>query len=162
MAQPAHSPAGCGTPAAPPVPIAGASAQAEEPPWDKAFRRLSKDDQRRLNHMQGDKLNVLEDILGAVKEKRNLCRQKRWTFKKPSGERIILRDVCEKVIVWVDKFKQVGDAAVQYDPGHAALPWAGVRFILQVRCASQHQRSGAERIRRWSTTRTHSKPRWKE
>jgi hypothetical protein len=33
---------------------------------------------------------------------------------------------------WVDKFKTIGDNAIQYDPAHAALPWAGVRFILQV------------------------------
>jgi hypothetical protein len=33
----------------------------------------------------------------------------------------------------VDTFKQIGDVAVQYDPAHAALPWAGIRFLLQVR-----------------------------
>jgi hypothetical protein len=38
----------------------------------------------------------------------------------------------EKIIAWVIKFKEVGDLAVQYDPIHAALPWAGVRFFLQV------------------------------
>lgn len=32
----------------------------------------------------------------------------------------------------MDKFKVVGDQAVQYDPGHAALPWACVRFFLQL------------------------------
>ena len=42
-------------------------------------------------------------------------------------------DLFGKVIRWIDLFKQVGDAAVQYDPVHAALPWAGVRFLLQVR-----------------------------
>lgn len=25
----------------------------------------------------------------------------------------------------------VGDALMQYDPGHAALPWAAIRFLLQ-------------------------------
>lgn len=158
MAQPDHSSAGCETPATHPVHIAGASAQAEESPWDKAFRRLSADDQKRLNHMKGDKLNVLEDVRVTVKEKKKLCLEKRWAIKKLNGERIILRDVCEKVIVWVDKFKQVGDAAVQYDPGHAALPWAGVRFILQVRCALKQQRSVAEHLRLWSTTRTRFTP----
>lgn len=38
----------------------------------------------------------------------------------------------EKIIVWVDKFKEIGDNVVAYDPAHAALPWAGVRFLLQV------------------------------
>ncbi|MCJ1224751.1 hypothetical protein MMC12_001396, partial [Toensbergia leucococca] len=36
------------------------------------------------------------------------------------------------MIKWIDIFKQVGDSAVQYDPVHAALPWAGVRFLLQI------------------------------
>lgn len=27
---------------------------------------------------------------------------------------------------------EVGDVAVSYDPGHAALPWALVRFLLKV------------------------------
>ena len=43
-----------------------------------------------------------------------------------------LRDVCEKTVKWIRLFVQVGDAAVQYDPTHAALPWAGVRFLLQI------------------------------
>jgi hypothetical protein len=41
-------------------------------------------------------------------------------------------DLFGKVIKWIDLFKQVRDTAVQYDPVHAALPWAGVRFLLQV------------------------------
>ena len=41
-------------------------------------------------------------------------------------------DLFCKVIRWINLFKQVGDAAVQYDPVHASLPCAGVRFLLQV------------------------------
>jgi predicted nicotinamide N-methyase len=37
-----------------------------------------------------------------------------------------------KIIAWLDKFKQVGNMVVQYDPHHFALPWAGVRFLLEV------------------------------
>lgn len=36
-------------------------------------------------------------------------------------------------MVWVNKFKEVVDVAIQYDPVHAALPWAAVRFLLQVK-----------------------------
>lgn len=32
----------------------------------------------------------------------------------------------------MSKFKEIGDIIVQYDPGHAALPWAGFRFLLMV------------------------------
>jgi hypothetical protein len=58
--------------------------------------------------------------------------RRRWKYKKSNHEEIILRDVMEKIIVWVDKFKEIGDNVVVYDPAHAALPWAGVRFLLQV------------------------------
>ena len=47
-------------------------------------------------------------------------------------EEIVLRDIGMKILRWVDKFKQIGDIIVQFDPVHAALPWAGFRFLLQV------------------------------
>jgi len=49
-----------------------------------------------------------------------------------NDEDVILRDLFGKMAKWVNKFKEVGDVAVQYDPVHAALPWTGVRFLLQV------------------------------
>ena len=53
------------------------------------------------------------------------------------GEEVVLRDVGMKILRWVDTFKQIGDTIVQYDPVHAALPWAGFRFLLQVCVAKQ-------------------------
>ena len=44
---------------------------------------------------------------------------------------VIVRDVLEKIVRWVDRFKEIGDTAVQYNPEVAALPWAAVRFVLQ-------------------------------
>ncbi|KAF8417291.1 hypothetical protein EV426DRAFT_711742 [Tirmania nivea] len=32
----------------------------------------------------------------------------------------------------VNRFKEIGDIIVQFDPGHAALPWAGFRFLLKI------------------------------
>ena len=32
-----------------------------------------------------------------------------------------------KPVSWIAKFTEVVDIAVQYDPVHAALPWAGIR-----------------------------------
>jgi hypothetical protein len=48
-----------------------------------------------------------------------------------------------KVAKWADRFKEIGDIAVQYDPAHAALPWAGVRFLLQVRLPPSPQKNDA-------------------
>lgn len=55
-------------------------------------------------------------------------------IRLPNGETFFVRDVLEKTSRWVRNLVAVGDAVVQYDPGHAALPWAAVRLILQVKC----------------------------
>ena len=54
-----------------------------------------------------------------------------WKIKFREEE-VVLRDVGMKILRWLDTFKHIGDIIVQYDPGHAALPWAGFRFLLQV------------------------------
>ncbi|KAL0264155.1 hypothetical protein SLS55_000101 [Diplodia seriata] len=106
--------------------------------WDRAFDELDAHDRQRLAAVQPDRLTVLEDVLDSVEQKKQTCLEKRWAIRKPNGDRVILRDLCEKVVCWIDKFKAVGDAATQYDPGHAALPWAAVRFVLQVAVNDHH------------------------
>ena len=66
-----------------------------------------------------------------AKEKRDLCRKGQWVFEL-KGKRLVVRDLMEKIVRWLDHFKSIGDIAAQYDTAHAALPWAAVRFILQV------------------------------
>ena len=44
-----------------------------------------------------------------------------------------LGDEADKVLLWLDRFKSVGDIAVNADPIHAGLPWAGIRLLLEVR-----------------------------
>ena len=63
--------------------------------------------------------------------------KKGWKFTW-KGEEVILRDVADKVLWWIQKFRDIGDILVQYDPVHSAIPWAGVRFILQVRNISNY------------------------
>ena len=46
---------------------------------------------------------------------------------------VVVRDIFAKIATWIQIFIEVGDVAVTYDPAHAALPWAGVRFLQEVR-----------------------------
>jgi len=117
--------------------------------WQKAVDSLPADDKLQWQTMTGNmdekgisssnthsdtsgKLAVLSDILVAVEEKKQLCMQRRWRLKKPNGDVIIIRDLCDKILVWVNKFKEVGDSVAQFDPVHMSLPWAGVRFFIPV------------------------------
>ena len=73
----------------------------------------------------------LEDLLDTVHNTRADYERKKWRVQiGVNKEVVILQDIFCKIAVWIQKFVEVGDVAMQYDPGHAALPWAAVRFLL--------------------------------
>ena len=97
--------------------------------WSKAYKQLPEEYKKGLDNL--DKLDVLQKLLSIAKqaEEQNLAKN----LKLKLGDKEI--DVQEKAkgfVSWLHKFKEIGDIVVQYDPVHAALPWAGVRFILMV------------------------------
>ena len=93
---------------------------------------MSKDDRENIEFDSSDKLDILSDLLQDTEKSRQECVKKKWRYTRKSGETIIFMDLFSKIVKWIDLFKQVGDTAVEYDPVHAALPWAGIRFLLQV------------------------------
>jgi hypothetical protein len=105
----------------------------EQDLWAEALRTLDKEERSRYEGLVAKGsgcLPILEDLLSATSEKKEECVKKKWKVSI-KGRTIILSDLLEKVAVWINKFIAVGDSAVQYDPGHAALPWAAIRFILK-------------------------------
>lgn len=93
---------------------------------------MNKDDQKNVDFDGPNKLDILSDVFQLIEKSRQECINKRWRYTRNSGETIIFVDLFDKIVKWIDLFKQVGDMAVQYDPVHAALPWADIRFFLQV------------------------------
>lgn len=100
--------------------------------WDNAVAQLPDEHKRRIDFTSPKKIDMLKDLREMADGKRDEFMKSRWTYKRKSGETVIMRDVFEKFVRWIDMFKRIGDVAVQYDPVHAALPWAGISFILQV------------------------------
>lgn len=75
--------------------------------------------------------DCLKKIRDAAQKQKEVVDAKSWKYTK-DGEQIVLRDVADKLIYWVDRFKAIGDVVASCDPTHAALPWAGCRFLLEV------------------------------
>jgi len=97
--------------------------------WSKAFKQLPGEYTEGLDNL--DKMDVLQKLFAIAKqvEEQNAAKK----FKLKWGDKEI--DVREKAVGFVgclNKFKEIGDIVVQYDPVHAALPWAGVRYIFMV------------------------------
>lgn len=99
--------------------------------WQVAFNNLHPDLRASLVAAKDDRLDVVSSVLDEAERQKKRCLQKRWKIRV-RGKVIILRDVFDKIVSWVNDFKAVGDIAMQFDPTAASLPWAGVRFLLQV------------------------------
>jgi len=101
-----------------------------------ALKRLSDRDQATLqDHILPNSNDIdlaLRQALDAAEAKQQSCIEKRWTFTF-AGRPVTLQEEADKVIRWLNRFKTVGDIAVNVDPMHAGLPWAGIRLLLEVR-----------------------------
>jgi len=106
--------------------------------WTKAYNELPVEYIQDLESMgntentdsdKPEKLEALTKLLEKAMEEKKDKIANQWEVKW-RGKKINVREKAEKLVGWITKFKEVGDIAVQYDPVHAALPWAGVRFIL--------------------------------
>ena len=101
--------------------------------WSQALSRIAPADKDHLQSLATENyIAALSDFLSLTESSHQESLRKRWKYVRSNGEVVIIRDLFAKVTKWLDIFKQVGDQAVQYDPGHAALPWAGIRFVLQM------------------------------
>lgn len=99
--------------------------------WDEALASISPKLQSVLpKPIAGH--NTIDRALVEVREARDKCIQQRWRINRKDGSIIIVRDLLEKVVKYFRRFKEIGDIVIQFDPVHAALPWAGVRFIFEV------------------------------
>src|SRR5436190_16466334 len=100
--------------------------------WAQAASGLSEDIRSNINFSCPDKLKIVSELQTLTEQSKEECISKKWRYKRKTGETVIFQDIFAKLVKWIDLFKQIGDAAVQHDPVHAALPWAAVRFLLEV------------------------------
>ncbi|OCL01477.1 hypothetical protein AOQ84DRAFT_383689 [Glonium stellatum] len=105
--------------------------------WSKALKRLPEEDKQLIQTWipssaapPSSGADLLSKLCEQVKKQQTICEKNRWKFAF-NGREVILYDVARKIIGWLDYFKVIGDTCMNFNPVHAALPWAGVRFLLQ-------------------------------
>jgi hypothetical protein len=100
--------------------------------WSEAANQLSDDDKELIDFGNLKEGHVANSVLMVVTEQHDLCKKKEYSFKF-RGKVINVRQVLGRVMKWIDKFKNVIAFGVSLDTsGHAALPWACVKFVLEV------------------------------
>ncbi|KAI0538713.1 hypothetical protein GGR58DRAFT_467094 [Xylaria digitata] len=111
--------------------------------WGEAIATLSDDERKCINRATGDASTSMPDVVDAMMnlaaERQKQCEKRGWKKFDLNGYEISLSDLASNAIIWLNKFKEIGDIIVQYDPVHAALPWAAARFILQAIITTKEQ-----------------------
>jgi hypothetical protein len=101
--------------------------------WTAAVAQLGDDDRRTIRDANSStKLDVLSDLLQHTRKEVERCVGKEWRFQRKNGEAVIVRDLFGKIAKYINHFLALGDATTQFDSVFTALPWAGIRFLLQV------------------------------
>ena len=106
--------------------------------WDQAILRLDKKQQAIIIQIRNGSCKP-DELLVEVNKEVEKCEAKQWNiYTTRKGRRIFLRDVLGRIAGFLQKVTAVGDALVQYDPGHMSIPWAFARFLLVVSLEAAH------------------------
>ena len=98
--------------------------------WKDAFDSLKEKHKQYLHQHASVKIH---DLLRDVESKQDEAWRSRPQAKRLNGERLSFYDVYRKIAFCLKKFIEVGDIAVQYDPGHAVCPF-NVNNVLTSKC----------------------------
>ncbi|KAG7428808.1 Vegetative incompatibility protein HET-E-1 [Fusarium oxysporum f. sp. raphani] len=84
--------------------------------------------------------DISERMAQAIQDGQHGREQREWKVTIGDKE-YSARGLVDKTVNILNKFVGVGDVAVSFDPVHAALPWAAVRFVVVTLTASSELRS---------------------
>lgn len=81
--------------------------------WDIARKRLTNTEEAQLTKAAVDNNTLSQQLLELVQGKQQKCMDRKWKFRRSNGEVVVIRDVFEKVVRWLQRFKEVGDVGVR-------------------------------------------------
>lgn len=116
-------------------PVAPAVIETEDQSlWGRAMGGLTPKQQRLLTSVSiaTNNRQIATDVRTVIAEIVKSRNEKEWNISF-MGKTIHMKEIGMRILQWADRFKNIGTIIAQYDPVHAALPWAGFRFLLQVK-----------------------------
>ncbi|KAF3762954.1 hypothetical protein M406DRAFT_333297 [Cryphonectria parasitica EP155] len=101
--------------------------------WRQALNQLAEDDRKEFRFDGSNRGFDPAEIVQVVESEKAKCVKKQWVlYTNKAGKEVHVRDILEKTVGWIEKFKEVGDMAVEFDPCHTSVPWMAVKTLLQV------------------------------
>lgn len=78
------------------------------------------------------KLSILQLFIQEAEKTRNKCEDKQWRYENSRGEKVLIRESVNTLLVNVNKYASIGDLVVQALPAPASLVWGGLKVLFQV------------------------------
>ncbi|MCJ1310437.1 hypothetical protein MMC25_004101 [Agyrium rufum] len=91
-----------------------------------------------------DNASSLNDVLAEIQQYHGRYIQRKVWKRRSKGKSVSASErrmeqlmatfsrLRDNSVLVLNKFRDVGDVAVNYDPAHLALPWAGIRLVVQL------------------------------
>lgn len=78
------------------------------------------------------KLSILQLFIQEAEKAKNECENKQWSYENSRGEKVLVRESVNTLLVNVNKYASIGDLVMQALPAPGALVWGGLKVLLQV------------------------------
>lgn len=108
--------------------------QAQSELWEETYKNLKTSDRQVIEALDLKNLSLkdLTDSLDAAAKAQKYSKDKEWKVVI-RGRVFKCYDVFTNVVGFIEAFQNVIDPAVALDvSGKVALPWAGIKFLLEV------------------------------
>ena len=104
--------------------------------WANAFARVQQDTGwQPPSEWSSEKLNLADQVKAVRQEAQDRADEAKFSERRIAGGSHTYRQVYDSVAKYAKEFQAVGDIVVQADPGYSALPWAVIRFAIQLASA---------------------------
>lgn len=78
------------------------------------------------------KLSILKLFIQQAENAKVECENKQWSYENDRGEKVLVRESVDSLLVNVNKYASIGDLAAQALPAPASLAWGGLKVLLHV------------------------------
>ena len=90
--------------------------------WDEAVTTLGIEQPTNQSLDSFTSSGQPETVISSVLEKLEECKKQKLKFKRKDGTEVIISEQLEKIANYIERFKEVVDEVVQYDPGIFTIP----------------------------------------
>lgn len=104
--------------------------------WDIAWQQLQAEEKwvppSGFHPDSSNSLSTVKELRAEVTRKSSQSVDNQSGIHLTNGKTVTFRHMYDKIVGYAQNFEVLGDLFVQADPGYAALPWAFIRFGINV------------------------------